>query len=324
MSRGMHGWSARRHVPAGVSSLEVWNLPVLGQELWKLLGAGRVETDRRAGVPESMLAFHLLPVLAGALAELVPRHAPDAVWLSGGLACLEGFEPLMEQVTSVLGCPVYVAEDPRFAPVRAGLRLLEPLRPASPVALDVGQTSIKCASPATLRVLVRDTAVLPLRFIGMPRPKEGHVPAAVRFIGSALRTFVRQEGSLPPDTRSHVALPDARGEATPGAASSALRSAAQGGRGTPDALCLALPCPVDGTLIPGGCTYGWEGHASLVEDLLRTAELPCPSGGGTMLVLNDAELAAEAARWDERLAAHKRVLCLTLGFGPGGALLVRD
>jgi hypothetical protein len=38
--------------------------------------------------------------------------------------------------------------------------------------------------------------------------------------------------------------------------------------------------------------------------------------------LNDADLSAEAARRDERVPGS-RVLCLTLGFGPGGALLER-
>lgn len=287
MSHDAHGWDTRRHVPEGVSALEVWNLPVLGHELWELLGSARVEADRRAGIPESMLAFHLLPVLAGALAELVPRHDADAVWLCGGLAALEGFAELVEEATAALPFPVYVAEDPRFAPVRAGLRLLESLRPASPVALDVGQTSVKCASPGALHVFERDTAALPFLLIGMPRPEDGHhVPAAVRFIGDALRTFVAQGG-------------------------------------TPDALCLALPCPLDAALVPGGCTYGWENHASLVADLLRAAGLRGPESGGTVLVLNDAELAAEAARADVRLEGSKRVLCLTLGFGPGGALLER-
>ncbi|WP_163994103.1 ROK family protein [Pyxidicoccus caerfyrddinensis] len=287
MSRSPQGWDARRHVPEGVTPLEVWNLPVLGSELWELLGAARVERDRSEGVPESMIAFHLLPVLAGALAELVPRHDADAVWLCGGLACLEGFAELVEETTAALPFPVYVAEDPRFAPAHAGLRLLEPLRSTSPVALDVGQTSIKCASPSSQRVFERDSAALPFLLIGTPRPEDGHhVPAAVRFIGDALRTFVEQ------------AVP-------------------------PDALCLALPCPLDAALVPGGCTYGWEGHTPLVADLLHASGLTAPKDGGTVLVLNDAELAAEAARYDTRLEDSQRVLCLTLGFGPGGALLER-
>ncbi|MFP2923755.1 ROK family protein [Pyxidicoccus sp. 3LG] len=287
MSHG--GWVARRHRVPGVSSLEVWNLPVWGRELWQLLGAQRVDRVRRARIPEAELASRLTPVLAEALGILVPRHGVDAVWLSGGLACLENFERLLDEVTLSLPCPVYVAEDPRFAPVRAGLKLLESARPASPVALDVGQTSIKCASPGALRVFERDTTALPLRLIGTPRPEDGHhIPAAVRFISGALRTFVDRDVAA-----------------------------------APDALCLALPCPLDDALVPGGGTYGWEGHSALVSDLLDATALPGPSGGGTVLVLNDAELAAEAAREDARLGSHWRVLCLTLGFGPGGALLER-
>ncbi len=344
MSPSVHGWSARRHVPEGVTPLEVWNLPVLGHELWELLGATRVERDRRAGIPESMLAFHLLPVLAGALAELIPRHDADAVWLSGGLACLEGFEELLSEMTSLLPCPVYVAKDPRFAPVRAGLRLLEPLSPASPVAFDVGQTSVKCASPGATRIFERDTDALPLRLIGTPRPEDGHhIPAAVAFIGGALRTFVEQVAGTSSPKRFEAATSEARRETVrppmqPGAATrdapggptpadTGNGATPPGGlreTGTPDAMCLALPCPVDGTFIPGGCTYGWEGHASLVADLLQAAGLAGANSRGTVLVLNDAELAAEAAREDARLADSRRILCLTLGFGPGGALLERD
>ncbi len=283
MTTGVPGWDIRRHRVPGVTSLEVWNLPVLGRELWELLGAPRVDSDRRAGVPEAGLASRLLSALTEALELLVHRHAVDAVWLSGGLLCLEGFGPALAEATASLPCPVHVAQEPRFAPVLAGLRMLAPLKPVSPVALDVGQTSIKCASPGALRVFERDTTALPLLLIGMPRPEDGHhVAAAVRFIGEALRT----SGARPPD-----------------------------------ALCLALPCPLDAALVPGGCTYGWEGRASLVSDLLGEAGFP--GTRGTALVLNDAELAAEAAREDARLASARRVLCLTLGFGPGGALLER-
>jgi hypothetical protein len=283
MSAALPRWDVWRHRPAGVTPLEVWNLPVLGRELWELLGASRKEADRRAGVPESALASRLLPALAGALEALVRRHAVDAVWLSGGLACLEGFGPALAEVP--LPCPVHVAAEPRFAPALVGPRVLAPLRPSRPIAVDVGQTSIKCVAPGALRVFERDTAALPLLLIGQPRPADGHhVRAAVRFIGGALRAFVQRERP-------------------------------------PDAVCLALPCPLDGALVPGGCTYGWEGHASLVADIVREAGLP--DTGGTVLAMNDAELAAEAAREDARLAGARRVLCLTLGFGPGGVLLER-
>ncbi|MCP3099108.1 ROK family protein [Myxococcus sp. K15C18031901] len=288
MSLHTHDWSPRRYRPAGVTPLEVWNLPVLGHELWELLGAPSLDAARWTGVPEERLANTLMPPLVVALETLARRHEVDAIWLSGGLACLEDFGPRLEEATVGLGRPVHVAPEPRFAPVQAGLRVLERAGARRPLALDVGQTSIKCRGLGGSHVFERDITALPRLLIGAPRPEDGsHVVAAVRFIADALRA------NLAPD--DYV---------------------------TPDALCLALPCPLDEALRPGGCTYGWEGHASLVRDILTEADV-LPSGVGDVLVMNDAELAAEAAREDVRLTHHRRILCLTLGFGPGGALLER-
>ncbi|WP_342377978.1 ROK family protein [Myxococcus stipitatus] len=276
----------RRYRAPGVTPLEVWNLSVLGRELWELLSAPRVEADRLAGVPEAGLARRLMPGLLAAVEVLVHRHAVDAVWLTGGLLCLEDFQPALAEAAQGLRCPIHLAEAPRFAPVLAGLRLLS-ASAAKPLALDVGQTSVKCVSPgAPPRVFERDVTALPRLFIGMPRPADGHhIPAAIHFIAGALRSFAQDAGAT-----------------------------------ASDGLCLALPCPLDDALLPGGCTYGWEGHAPLVHELLAHAGLPeC----GDVLVLNDAELSAEAARGEPRLAGHARILCLTLGFGPGGALLER-
>jgi hypothetical protein len=278
-------WTPRRHHPASVIPLEVWNLPVLGHELWEVLGSPWVEDDRRAGVPGTTLTARVIPPLVAALQLLVGRHSPNAVYLSGGLAELAGFADALKSATAALPCPVYVAPTPRFAPVRSGLRMLETHGSRSPVSVDVGQTSIKCASPDSLRVFERDLSILPPLFIGQPRPSDGHhIRDTVAFIAGALRTFIS-------DTRA-----------------------------VPDALCLALPCPLDEDLMPGGCTYGFEGAASLVPDILNRAGLP--STGGPVLVLNDAELAAEAARRDARVT-ERRVVCMSLGFGPGGALLDR-
>lgn len=286
MSPSARPWRARRYRAPDVTPLEVWNLPVLGHELWELLSTPRVEADRREGVPEAQLAHRLMPGLVSAVESLVHRHAADAVWLTGGLLCLRDFRPALEEAARGLRCPVHLAESPRYAPVLAGLHVL-PASVTQPLVLDVGQTSVKCVSQhAPPRVFERDVTALPRLFIGMPRPSDGHhIPSAVRFIASALQSFARDTSAF-----------------------------------APDGLCLALPCPVDEALRPGGCTYGWEGHTSLVQDILEQAHLP---GGGDVLVLNDAELSAEAARREPRLAHHTRILCLTLGFGPGGALLER-
>jgi hypothetical protein len=279
----LSGWEVQRYRAPGVTPLEVWNLPVQEHELWELLSTPRLEQDRRAGVPEDALVSRMLPVLTEALRALIPRHRVDSVFLSGGLLALEGFQPALARAEAALPCPIYVAREPRFAATRAGLRLLEDLRPTSPLSVDVGQTSIKAASPSLLHVAERDTVTMPRLFIGMPRPAdERHVSAAVRFIAEALRTGAQT-----------LARPM-------------------------DALCLALPCALDDALAPGGCTYGWESRASLVSDILAASGLnPLRA---TVRVLNDAELTAEAARRDERVTGA-RVLCLTLGFGPGGALL---
>lgn len=279
-------WRPRRHHPECVTPLEVWNLPVLGRELWELLGSPWVEDDRRAGVPGATLTGRVMPPLAAALQLLVERHAPDAAYLSGGLAELEGFPAALKEATAALPCPVHIAPAPRFAPVRAGLRMLEAQDARSPIAVDVGQTSIKCASPGVIRVFERNLSTLPPLFIGQPRPDDGHhIRDTVAFIAGALRTFRAEDAS-----------------------------------GVPDAVCLALPCPLDEDLMPGGCTYGFEGAASLVADILALAELP--ETGGPVFVLNDAELAAESARRDAQVKGE-RVLCMSLGFGPGGALLDR-
>lgn len=279
-------WSPRRHRPEGITPLEVWNLPVFGRELWELLGSPWVEGDRRAGVPGATLAARMMLPLAEALALLVKKHAPDAAYLSGGLAELDGFPAALREATASLRRPVHIALSPRFAPVRAGLRMLEAGGARSPLCVDVGQTSIKLARAGATRVVERNLTTLPPLFIGQPRPADGHhIRDTVAFIAGALRTFLAEDSREPPD-----------------------------------ALCLALPCPLDEALMPGGCTYGFEGTASLVPDILAHAGLP--DTGGPVLVLNDAELAAESARRAPQVKG-RRVLCLSLGFGPGGALLER-
>jgi hypothetical protein len=80
------------------------------------------------------------------------------------------------------------------------------------------------------------------------------------------------------------------------------------------ALVLALPCPLDDACVPGPCTYGWEGETRLVQAILEASGRSFRE----VLVLNDAELAAETARL---ACPGRRTLVITLGFGPGGALL---
>jgi hypothetical protein len=85
-------------------------------------------------------------------------------------------------------------------------------------------------------------------------------------------------------------------------------------------MVLALPGPIGSDAVPGPCSYGWQGDRELLPALLAALSAARP-GGGTLLLLNDAELAAESARAELRPEPGERVLCATLGFGPGAALL---
>ncbi len=79
-------------------------------------------------------------------------------------------------------------------------------------------------------------------------------------------------------------------------------------------ILLALPSPVGDDLIPGPSTYGFAGCKTFVRDVVP--DPACP-----VFVMNDAELAAECARGDSGTDAP--LLVLTLGHGPGAAILRR-
>jgi hypothetical protein len=91
---------------------------------------------------------------------------------------------------------------------------------------------------------------------------------------------------------------------------------------------LALPCSLDGALVPGPCTFpGWEAEADRVGEIVRSAFPEAGPEGPRAIpwrVLNDAELAGFAALEEmNRLDWGGKALVLTLGFGPGGALVNR-
>jgi hypothetical protein len=146
--------------------------------------------------------------------------------------------------------------------------------------VDVGQTAIKAVFRG-LRVLrERDLRCLPLRLIG----EDG-----------------RSQGAPPADAADFLA----------GALREVLRL-------SPASLVLALPCPLDDDGTPGACTYGFQGDRSLVPEALRRADEggpPCD-----VLLLEDSELMALAARAELGLPTEGRGLALGLGFGPGAAL----
>ena len=86
----------------------------------------------------------------------------------------------------------------------------------------------------------------------------------------------------------------------------------------PDVVIVALPCELHDDPTPGGCSYaGLQDDDDFIPDMLARARW-CPD---TVWVLNDAELAAAAARQDPRTRGIS-TLVLTLGFGIGAAVLL--
>ncbi len=91
---------------------------------------------------------------------------------------------------------------------------------------------------------------------------------------------------------------------------------AAGGAQAFDHIVLALPSEIDDALVCAGSTYpGMAGDGTLVADVLGAAGFARTPA----LVLNDAELAAVAAR--ELVAPGARALVLTVGFAVGAAVL---
>jgi hypothetical protein len=76
------------------------------------------------------------------------------------------------------------------------------------------------------------------------------------------------------------------------------------------AFVIALPCEIDDAGIPGACTYGWEGDATLVADAMRLA-----GADGDVFLLNDAELAALSCP-----KIGERTLVVTIGYAVGACL----
>lgn len=178
--------------------------------------------------------------------------------------------------------PVRFSTDGAFVGEAGGRALLQGRRGA---VVDVGQTGIKLMAEGHRLHLERDTTALPLRFIGTPRP-EVSTSVFARFLARAIGDLLR--ATRPPDP----------------------------------VMVLALPCPLEDDLVPGPCTYGWERHHDLLPEVFRMVDedlRPWPELAPEVWVLNDAELAAVSAR--AAGTPGRRRLALTLGFGPGAALL---
>jgi predicted NBD/HSP70 family sugar kinase len=80
------------------------------------------------------------------------------------------------------------------------------------------------------------------------------------------------------------------------------------------ALVIALPCTIDPDCTLGECTYPWQNDPDFLPRTLGHLD-------GTVRLINDAELAAMSAFLTG--AASGRTFVITLGYGPGAALVDR-
>lgn len=279
------GLQPRRVRPEGVRALEVWNRPLThGRLFWEAVGVPRLEALRESGEPRPGSA--LGRSLRDALIELQRAESFDAAFLGGGLL----LEPGLVEALGPLPFPLHVSPDPEFVGAPGGASLL-PGGEGDVVVLDLGQTSVKARAGVRSAVVPRDLEALPRLFID---PTRRPTPSARR--------------------REAVAV--------------MLRDACERVVGSAPllAVVLALPSPIDEGLRPGACTYGWEDDDGLVPAIVRALAGVLPVGDGPkreipLLLLNDAELAAESARALLAPRPGTRTLVLTLGFGPGAALL---
>lgn len=268
-----------------VQPLSVFDLPLDGGLFWERVGAPRLDALRRDGRSDPAIGAEFAAHTKAALHRLRERVGFDAAWISGGLTLLPGFREAL-QASAVL--PVTIDGNGPFAGEAGGYRLLQETGLEGAV-IDVGQTSIKASCRGQRLIRERDHRALPLEWIdpqgAPPAPSATRFDKAVRFVAGAI------------------------GDALPGTDASET------------SLVLALPCSLDAACVPGPCTYGFQDEARLVPAILQLAQERFAGRILEAIVLNDAELAAESALATTGRPADARTLVLTLGFGPGAALI---
>lgn len=284
----MSGVSSRvfRFRPPGVAGVEIWNTLLREGPFWRLAGAQRLQELREQGLAEAEIARGIVTVAAEAVTVLRGLDARfrgiARLHLGGGLTCLAGFREAAAEAAFPEGWQATVDDAGSFVAAAAA--------EAGEVVVDVGQTAIKLASDGSCGVLQRDLDRLPVVLFGEEeRHPESRRRAwsdeGIRFVAAAIAEALRAAGGA-------------------------------------KRLWLGLPCELDEALRPGPCTYpGWEGGPDLVEAILAEAWrlLEPASRPAEVAVLNDSELAALAVR--RRYGAAGRTLVMTLGFGPGGAII---
>lgn len=316
MNMSTHGrWTFERLSDPSIRAIEVWRedfgerpTAAAGSLLYQVIGSQRLDALRAQCSSAREAAEILGADVARALRLLVERNIEGArvaqhAWLGGGLLNSEGVRAGLLQAN--LPFPVLIADDPTFCGAAAGKQLLAQYGDGRGVVLDMGQTSIKGVAHTKGRarqlVFPRDHHSLPL-----------HLQERDTILGDAqARVFVeRAAGFITRAVHSFVNVREP----------------------PPPLLVLALPSALSDDGVPGGCTYpGWAGSPELIPRIATRLDEwiqedhghPWRSLDGRILLLNDAELAARSAQLSCAVPGHSPCLVMTLGFGPGAALLSR-
>jgi hypothetical protein len=204
------------------------------------------------------------------------------VWKDGGNA--KGVDD--EVLSAAFEMPFLQGAGGMYAGEEGGLAMLEELECERGMVCDLGQTMFKVMWAGRRWAVARDLTVLPL-YGGTGAhtiEEKGEQRRALRrFIAESLRTVL-----------------------------------AEADAGEPEGVVFALPSAMDKWGQPAGSSYiGMSMDTQLVTDSLELAGLPdIPHW-----LLNDAELAATSAIFDERvIACGGKALVFTLGTAVGCAL----
>jgi hypothetical protein len=203
------------------------------------------------------------------------------VWLGGGRSAAIATDNLATD----LGVPVFQGRESVFAGEEGGIAMLEELG-CSGMVCDLGQTQLKVSWQGRRLIFRRNLAALPrcdrsVTYSLQEKASQRHLLR--RFIAQSLRQVIEDVHA-----------------------------------GPPEGVVFALPAELDAWGQPIGSSYiGMHMDTQLVTHALEMAGLPdIPHW-----LLNDAELAATSALFDERvIACGGKALVFTLGTAVGCAL----
>lgn len=188
------------------------------------------------------------------------------------------------KVAEALRIPVFSGGGGMFAGEEGGLAMLEELECERGMVCDLGQTMLKVSWAGRRWSFERDVMALPL------------------YGGTGAHT-IGEKGAQRRELRRFIAQ--------------SLRTVISDTPSAPDGVIFALPSVMDKWGQPAGSSYiGMSMDTQLVTDSMELAGLP----DVPHWLLNDAELAAASAIFDDRVIQHGKALVFTVGTALGCAL----